>query len=114
MSVLFQHVGKKIRFYRKARNLTQEQLAEIIPLDQSHLVRIEKGTVNITLETIEKISAALKIQPDQLFETDRSNKDANREDLEKIQILLFDKSREDIKRVSSILKEIFLIKKNSE
>lgn len=112
MSVLFQHVGKKIRFYRKARNLTQEQLAEFIPIDQSHLVRIERGTVNITLETIEKISKALNIQPNQLFETDRSNKDVNREDLEKIQILLFDKSSEDIRRVNSILKEIFLIKKN--
>ncbi|NOU86741.1 helix-turn-helix domain-containing protein [Paenibacillus sp. LMG 31460] len=112
MSSLFQHVGKKIRFYRKAKNLTQEQLAEFIPMDQAHLVRIERGTVNITLETIEKVSSALEIDPKQLFEMENS-KYGNREDIEKIQLLLFDKSHEDIESVYNILKEIFLIKRNS-
>ncbi|MDQ0899951.1 helix-turn-helix domain-containing protein [Paenibacillus sp. V4I7] len=111
MSSLFQQVGKRIRFYRKARKLTQEQLAESIPIDQAHLVRIERGSVNITLETIEKISRALEIHPNLLFETEKSRY-IDREDLEKIQILLFERSNEDIQRVHSILKEIFFIKES--
>ncbi|MGF9917710.1 helix-turn-helix transcriptional regulator, partial [Paenibacillus ehimensis] len=98
MSSLYQQVGKKIRFYRKAKNLTQEQLAEFIPIDQAHLVRIEKGNVNITLETIDRISIALDINPMQLFETEKSTY-YDGEDLEKIQIMLYDKSREEIKSV---------------
>ena len=34
---------KKIRLYRKARSLTQEELGEYLEIDQSYLGRIERG-----------------------------------------------------------------------
>ena len=67
MSKFFASVGKKVRFYRKAAQLSQEELGALLNIDQSYLGKIERGEVNITLETIQKISEVLNINPSQLF-----------------------------------------------
>lgn len=54
-------VGGKIREYRKAKNLTQEQLAERSGLPQSHICRIENGEHSPTRITLEKIAKGLDI-----------------------------------------------------
>ncbi|MWC31365.1 helix-turn-helix domain-containing protein [Paenibacillus sp. MMS18-CY102] len=66
MSRLSAHVGEKIRFFRKNRGLTQEELGEKVEIPQSYIGNIERGSKNISLETIEKISEALKIEPSKL------------------------------------------------
>ncbi|SEO72688.1 helix-turn-helix domain-containing protein [Paenibacillus sp. OV219] len=73
-------VGKKIRLYRKAMNLTQDELGEILHIDQSYLGRIERGEINVTLETLWKISDALQINPSQLLETSSRSSDKVRAD----------------------------------
>lgn len=61
-------IGKKIYKYRKKLNYSQEDLAKLVQIDRSQLSRIEQGKVNITIETLEKISIALKLEPCILLE----------------------------------------------
>ncbi|MNO66160.1 HTH-type transcriptional regulator SinR [compost metagenome] len=56
-----QIVGQRIREYRKQKNWTQEQLAEAASIHYSYIGGIERGDRNISLETLEKIAAALDI-----------------------------------------------------
>lgn len=60
-------VGKRIREYRKQKNWTQEQLAEAASLHYSYIGGVERGDRNISLETLEKIAAALDIPAGDLF-----------------------------------------------
>lgn len=60
-------VGKRIREYRKQKNWTQEQLAEAASLHYSYIGGVERGDLNISLETLEKIAAALGVPAGELF-----------------------------------------------
>jgi transcriptional regulator with XRE-family HTH domain len=55
---------------RKARRLTQTQLAEAVGANQATISKIEKGTGNPTLDMIQRIATALKVHPSQLFTRD--------------------------------------------
>jgi transcriptional regulator with XRE-family HTH domain len=55
---------------RKARRLTQSQLAEAVGANQATISKIEKGQGNPTLDMIQRIAAALKVHPSQLFTRD--------------------------------------------
>lgn len=55
---------------RKARGLTQTQLAEAIGANQATISKIEKGLGNPTLDMIQRIAAALKVHPALLFKRD--------------------------------------------
>jgi len=54
-------LGARIREIRKARGLTQEQLAEMIDVEQKHVSRIESGKNYPTIDRLEKMAAALKV-----------------------------------------------------
>lgn len=63
-------VGAQLRTIRKARGLTQEELAEKtgkIGVGKSRISDIERGEANITLETLEMLMNALEIHPNDLF-----------------------------------------------
>ena len=51
--------GEKIKRLRKAKNLTQEQLAEMINIAPKNLSKIEVGTSFVTAETLDKLVVAL-------------------------------------------------------
>ncbi len=52
---------------RKQLNLSQKELSIITKLPQSHISRIENGTITPNHNTILKIAAALNIKPSELF-----------------------------------------------
>ncbi|MEF7440625.1 helix-turn-helix transcriptional regulator [Paenibacillus lautus] len=112
MSKLYIQVGKKIRLYRKARSLTQEELGEYLEIDQSYLGRIERGEINITLDTLYKISKALRIHPAQLLEDEKhvSDEDLRSEILDKIDTLLIPLTNDELQRVHRLLKEVLALK----
>lgn len=58
----------RLRELRRLRKLTQVQLAEMAGVDQSTLSKAENGQMNITLQNILSIAAALDVQPAELFE----------------------------------------------
>ncbi|HHQ4937635.1 MULTISPECIES: helix-turn-helix domain-containing protein [Aeromonas] len=52
--------GNKLRAKRTELGITQEQLALMSDIDQSYVGRIERGTVNITLEKAYRLSEILQ------------------------------------------------------
>ncbi len=52
-------IGDMIQMARKERNLTQEQLGELIGVKKAQISRLENKTGNITIETILKVFNAL-------------------------------------------------------
>jgi transcriptional regulator with XRE-family HTH domain len=67
MTDLRNTVGDRIRAIRKAKGLTQQQLAELSNLDDAYIGAVERGERNFSIDTLEKIVVALKIQPLELF-----------------------------------------------
>ncbi len=58
----FRMVGLKVAFYRKAKNLTQEQLAERLGTSTSYVGSIESRTYKpISLTTLFRIAKALDV-----------------------------------------------------
>ncbi|MFH7018604.1 helix-turn-helix domain-containing protein [Flavobacterium sp. FlaQc-47] len=60
--------GTQLGQIKKDKGLSYRKIAENCDLDASFISKIEKGTENITLETILNLSYGLKIQPKELFE----------------------------------------------
>ncbi|MDQ0049251.1 transcriptional regulator with XRE-family HTH domain [Paenibacillus polymyxa] len=112
MANIYLQVGKKIRLYRKAMKLTQEELGEQLQIDQSYLGRIERGEINITLETLAKISKALHVRPVQLLEDDKnhSNEKLKSETLDKIDSTLLSLSNQELQVVHRLIKEALALK----
>lgn len=61
-------IGKKIRDIRKAKKMSQEELAHNSKTDYSYLNEIEAGKRNPSVQRIEKIAKALKISIKDLFD----------------------------------------------
>ena len=64
-------VGDRIRFLRKAKGWSQEELGEYAALSYKFIGEIERGTVNPSLDTLLGISNALQIEIAKLFSNDR-------------------------------------------
>ena len=62
-------VGKQIRLLRKRFKMTQSVLASKANMEESALQRIEAGRTNPTIKTLFKISNALNVELNFLFET---------------------------------------------
>ncbi len=59
----------RVRHLRESRGLTQEQMAEKCGLGYKYYQAYEAGRrTNITLETLDKFSAALQIPPHKLLD----------------------------------------------
>lgn len=61
-------IGMRIRNYRIKNKLSQEKLAELAKCHPTYIGQIERGEKNATLESIEKISSALGVSLEKLFE----------------------------------------------
>lgn len=59
--------GKRVREERVRLGLSQEQLANRAKVHRTYIGMIERAEKNITLENIEKIAEALKINIKDLF-----------------------------------------------
>ena len=64
IKVLF---GTNLKFYRKRRHLSQEQLAEKVDISAKHLSKIERGLTFVSADLLEKLSDTLEISVAQLF-----------------------------------------------
>lgn len=68
MSDIAKAVGQRIRNYRTQNGLSQEKLAELSGCHPTYIGQLERGEKNATLESIERITAALGISLSKLFE----------------------------------------------
>jgi transcriptional regulator with XRE-family HTH domain len=64
---LVQRLGRHIGELRRQRGLTQAQFGEKLGIAQKNVHRLESGTQNLTLRTIEKVAAALDVDVDDLW-----------------------------------------------
>lgn len=60
--------GRKIKEYRKKKNLTQAQLAELVNVDDKHISCIESGKNFPSADLIERLAVSLEVEPKDLFE----------------------------------------------
>ena len=63
----FLQLGLTVAYYRKARKMTQEKLAEKVGISRNHMSRIETADCAASLDVIFDIAKALEITPDKLF-----------------------------------------------
>lgn len=68
MPSIKEYFGQNLKFIRKSKNLTQEQLSEMINLDIRQYCRIETGKGFPSLNTLENICNVLDISPAYLFD----------------------------------------------
>mgnify|MGYP005827419663 CR=1 FL=1 len=68
MSKIAKFIGQRIRNYRTQQNLSQEKLAEMAGCHPTYIGQLEQGEKNATLESVEKIAAALNIPLSRLFD----------------------------------------------
>lgn len=54
-----QRIGSQLRAYREAKGYTLRQLAEKAQIDHSHIGKIENGTYDIRVETLQQVASAL-------------------------------------------------------
>ena len=60
-------LGNRIKTIRKARNLTQEQLAEFVNIGTPNISYIENGKFAPSIDTLQKIAQALNVEPYELY-----------------------------------------------
>ena len=63
MAELKEHFGKRLKYLRESKKLTQEQFAEKIDISSRALSSIECGKMFVTAETIEKSAERWKLIP---------------------------------------------------
>ena len=68
MSDIAKIIGQRIRNYRTGLGLSQERLAELSGCHPTYIGQLELGEKNSTLESIEKVAAALHVSLSVLFE----------------------------------------------
>ena len=60
-------IGQRIRKIRKARNLSQEQLSEMVGISVTHMSHIETGNTKLSLPVLVDLANALEVRTDDLL-----------------------------------------------
>jgi transcriptional regulator with XRE-family HTH domain len=55
--------ARNLRKFRTGKNLSQEGLAELAGLHRTYVSSVERRERNVTLETLERLAAALEVDP---------------------------------------------------
>ena len=64
-------LGKRVRTLRRLKALTQEELGEKAELNYKFIGELERGQVNVSLDSIVKISGALGVKISDLFSKEK-------------------------------------------
>lgn len=96
-------LGRRIKELRQRKNLTQEQLAEMIDVGERNLSKIECGNNFVTADTLSKIIIALEVEPTELFNFKHLDK---KEDLKKELMEAIRTEQVDIKLMYQFYKSI--------
>jgi transcriptional regulator with XRE-family HTH domain len=64
---LIRDLGAVIRERRKAKNLSQEALAEIADFDRTYISLLERGARNPSFTNLCRVAAALGVTPSELL-----------------------------------------------
>lgn len=64
---LLKRIGRRVAEAREARGLTQEKCAELLKVTPRYLQRVEAGEENLTIDSLVKLGAKLKVDPADFF-----------------------------------------------
>ncbi len=109
MADILKKLGARIQEERKKARLTQEELAERVDLSVNYIGYIERGKQAPYLKTLERIADALGIEVYELFLFKEEGRDVESEEeaIKELVLTVHKKDSEDIKFISSILRQIF-------
>ena len=100
----YYRIGQRIRKFRKAYHLSQEQLAEKVGISTTHMSHIETGNTKLSLPVFVDIAKVLCIQTDELlYDTPQKDKTAIKGELEEI---LDSCSMQDIQIIEDVVKAV--------
>lgn len=66
-----QLLGENVRYYRKLKGMTQEQLAADAGMERSYVSDLERGTRNPSVLALGRLAHALNVEPNKLLEVVR-------------------------------------------
>jgi transcriptional regulator with XRE-family HTH domain len=96
--------GTSLRQCRRARRLTQAQLAEATDLSLEMIGRLERGLTAPSLDTIAALANALQVAPAVLFGAEPTGITGKRRELlDRINTLLASSSDVELERVERVL-----------
>ncbi|WP_313236112.1 helix-turn-helix domain-containing protein [Sporosarcina ureae] len=96
-------VGERIRYFRKERGLSQEELAHQASLHNTYIGQLERGEKNATIESLYKVTQALGITLSDFFHTTQTGSKINSYEISQIIYLLENKSEKDQRTLLQIL-----------
>ena len=67
MGVKIMNIGEKIRNKREDMDLSQREMAKLIPMNQSNYSKIERGIQEPSIEQLRRICQILKLDPNYLL-----------------------------------------------
>ena len=102
-------IGKRIRFYRKKKGLSQEKLAELCNFHPTYIGQLERGEKNATIESLYRISKGLEVSMSQFLEDIEmtENKESNIPlEIYKQCLLLPAEKQEAVKKLFDVILEL--------
>jgi transcriptional regulator with XRE-family HTH domain len=66
-------LGRNLRAYRKAHDLSQETFAEIMGVHRTYMGGVERGERNLTLRSLERMAGRIEIDPLELLRPSDDN-----------------------------------------
>ena len=61
-------IGLNIGYYRRARNMTQIELAEALSISSNYLSQVERGCKTLSLDKLLQLAEALKVDEKELLD----------------------------------------------
>ena len=77
----FRAIGNKLYAIRKKMGMTQLEVAVAAEISERTYADIERGSVNMRIETVLRICKVLHITPDQVFVEDNASLSAQQDEL---------------------------------
>jgi transcriptional regulator with XRE-family HTH domain len=65
-------LGRNLRAYRRAKGLSQEELADLLGFHRTYIGGLERGERNVTLQTLDRLAAQLGADPIDLLREHRT------------------------------------------
>ena len=97
-------LGQRIKFFRKKKALSQEQLAEMVNMETKSLSRIESGHNYPMYENLVSISYALDVEPWQLYYAD------DKKDVEAMREEIFTVLQNDTEKIPAVYQYLSILK----
>ena len=85
-------LGKKIKSYRESKNMTQNEIADILGVKSATVSKYESGTLEPNIESLKKLAEIFEVSVDELL-----NDEQDRFDISKINVLNILREQKEMK-----------------